>query len=56
MDESFTSVNLGNDHEFIIKEYYFHRFEAFLGKPKAKPLEVMLKMDNIIPLWRVVFI
>ena len=25
-----------------------------LEKPKAKPLEHMLKVDNIIPLWRVV--
>jgi len=27
-----------------------------LGKLKAKPWELMLKVDNIIPLWRVVFI
>ena len=27
-----------------------------LGKPETKPREIMLKVDNIIPLWRVVFI
>ena len=56
LDESPTSANLGNDHGFIIKEYYLHWGEAFLGKPKAKPRELMLKVDNIIPLYRVVFI
>jgi len=25
-----------------------------LGKPKAKPRELKLKVDNIIPLWRFV--
>ena len=28
--------------------------QDLLGKPKAKPLELMLKVDNIIPWWRVV--
>ena len=28
-DESPTSANLGNDHEFINKEYSLHGFEAF---------------------------
>ena len=26
--------NLGNDHGFIIKEYYLHWYEAFWGRPK----------------------
>ena len=26
LDESPTSANLGNDHGFIIKEYYLHYF------------------------------
>ena len=46
--------NLGNDHGFIIKEYSLPW--GLLGKPKAKPSELMLKVDNIIPLWIVVFI
>ena len=29
MDESPPSANLGNDHEFIIEEYYLHWYEAF---------------------------
>ena len=33
-DESPTSANLGNDHEFIIKEYSLHCYEAFSGSPK----------------------
>ena len=41
----------GNDYEFIIKKYYLR---GLLRKPKAKSRELMLKMDNIIPLWRVV--
>ena len=28
------SANLGNDHGFIIKEYYLHWCEAFWGSPK----------------------
>ena len=44
-----TLVNLVEDHGFINEKYYL-----FLGKPKAKPWELMLKVDNIIPLWRVV--
>ena len=28
-DQSPTSVNLGNDHEFITKEYSLHWYEAF---------------------------
>ena len=34
LDESPTSANLGNDHEFIIKEYYLHWYEAFSGSAK----------------------
>ena len=33
-DESPTSVNLRNDHGFIVKEYYLHWYEAFWGSPK----------------------
>ena len=33
-DESPTSANLGNDHEFIIEEYTLHRYGAFWGSPK----------------------
>ena len=29
-------ANLGNDHGFIIKEYYLHWFEAFWGSPKQR--------------------
>ena len=42
LDESPTSTNLGNGHEFIIK------------KPKAKPCELMLKVDNIISESRII--
>ena len=41
-----TLANLGNDHGFISEEY------IFIGRPKAKPREFMLKVDNIIQLWR----
>ena len=41
-------TNLEVDHEFISKEY------ISTGKPKIKPREFMLKVDNIIPLWRAV--
>ena len=34
------------------KECYLYEYE---GKPKAKPRELMFKVNNIIPLWRVVF-
>ena len=53
-DESLTSANLENDHGFIIKEYY-PGMRPF-GKPKGKSRELMLKVDNIIPLWRVGFV
>ena len=33
-DESPTSANLGNDHEFINKEYSPHWYETFWGSPK----------------------
>ena len=33
LDESPISTNLGNDHRFIIKEYYLHKYEAFWGSP-----------------------
>ena len=33
LDESPTA-NLENDHEFIIKEYYLHSYEAFWGSRK----------------------
>ena len=49
-----TLVNLVEDRGFISEEYYLHWYEAFWGKPKAKPRELMLKVDNIIPLWRIV--
>ena len=32
-----TLVNLVEDHEFISEKYYLHWYEAFWGKPKAKP-------------------
>ena len=35
LDESLTSANLGNDHGFIIKEYYLHWHEAFWEAHKA---------------------
>ena len=44
-------VNLVEDHEFISEEYYLQRL---LEKPKTKPRELMLKVENIISLWRVV--
>ena len=34
LDESPTSTNLGNDHGFIIEEYYLHWYEAFWVSPK----------------------
>jgi len=52
-DESPTSPNLGNDSGFINKEYSLSLGRMPFGKPKAKPGELMLKVDNII-LWRVV--
>ena len=33
-DESPTSANLGNDHEFIIKKYSIHWNDAFCGSSK----------------------
>ena len=47
LDESPTSANLGNDHEFIIKEYYLDCMRLF-GKPKPNPLELMLGQYHII--------
>ena len=47
-DESPTSANLGNDHDFIIKKYSPHWYKVLWGKPKAKPWALMLKVDNII--------
>ena len=54
-DESLTSTTLGNDHEFIIKEYYLHWCEVFWGSPKQRHESLCSKQNNIIPLWRVVF-
>ena len=48
-----TLANLGNDHGFISKEYIFIAMD-FLGKPKVKSRELILKMDNIILLWKFV--
>ena len=45
-------VNLVEDHGFISEEYYLHWHEVFWGSPKQSQL--MLKVDNIIPMWRVV--
>ena len=55
LDETPISTNLGNDHGFIIKEYYL-LVCGLLRKSKAKLRELMLKVENIIPLWRVVFV
>ena len=46
-------ANLGNGHEFISKEYISIGMRSF-GKVKAKPRELMFKVDKIILLWRVV--
>ena len=56
LDESYTSANLGNDRGFIIKEYYLDWYEVFFGEPKPKLWLLILKVDNIIALWRVVFV
>ena len=40
------------DHGFISKEYIFISMRRF-GEAKAKPRKLMLKVDNIIPSWRV---
>ena len=45
LDESPTSTNLGNDHEFIKKNT-----RCILEKLKANSRELMFKVDNIIPL------
>ena len=37
LDESPTSTNLGNDHGFIIKEYYLHWYETF-GEAQSKAM------------------
>ena len=47
-----TLANLGNDHGFIRNTSSL--VWGLWGKPKAMPRELMLKVDNIIPLWRVV--
>ena len=50
-------ANLENDHGFISRWIHLHWYEACWGNPKqskAKPWELMLKVDNIISLWRVV--
>ena len=44
-----TLADLGNDHRFVSKEYIFIGTRPF-GKLKAKLRELMLKVDNIIPL------
>ena len=36
-DESPMSANLGNNHGFIMKEYFFHSLEVFWEKLKSKP-------------------
>ena len=46
-----TSTNLENDHDYTKFIGVRH-----LGKPKAMPRELMLKVNNIIPLWSVVFV
>ena len=48
-----TLANLGNDHEFISKEYIFIGMRSF-GEAQNKAMRLMLEVDNIIPLWRVV--
>ena len=54
-DKSLTSANLGNDHGFMNKEYSLEWYELFWGSPKESH-ELMFKVDNIISLWRVVFV
>ena len=49
-----TLANLGNDRGFISKEYIL--VWGLLGESKAKPRELMLKVDNIIPLCRSVIL
>ena len=48
-----TLANLGNDPGFISKWYISIGMRSS-GKLKAKPWELMLKVNNIISLWRVV--
>ena len=57
-DKSPTSANLGNDHEFIIKEYSLRWYEVFLATisigmspfgEAQKLCELKLRLDNIIP-------
>ena len=43
----------GDDREFISKEYISIGMRHF-GETKSKTRELMLKVDSIIPLWRVV--
>ena len=42
-DESPTSANLGNDHEFIIKRYSLHWNETFWENPKQNHESLYLK-------------
>ena len=46
-------ANLGNNHGFISENTISIGMRPF-GKLEAEPRELMLKVDNIISLWRVV--
>ena len=53
LEVSSTSANLKNlvnDPEFITKGIRLHCYETFLKKPKTKSWELILKVDNIVPL------
>ena len=50
LGDSPTLANLVNDHGFISKEYISIGMRPF-GEAQSKPLELILKLDNIIPLW-----
>ena len=55
LDESPTLANLGNDHGFIIKEYYPYSYKFFWRSPKQRHESLCSKwtVDNIIPLWEI---
>ena len=55
-DKSPMSTNLENDQEFIILKNTLSIGVRPSRKPKTKLWELILKVDNIISLWRVVFI
>ena len=46
LDESLASANLGNDHGFIIKEYYLHWYERPFGEAQSKAMRAYAQIGQ----------